>query len=196
MISGYTPEQFQAFAIDVWDGGDINSQIFLANTQIPYPYLIMGGINGIMVDYNCTYDLVFVIGGDGVIIYRGDYEDTAVQNAIDQGITDLNSPSAVGDTPAAQHRLLDGYPNPFNPRTRIPYELAGDSGSAQVNLQILDLRGRVVKTLVNTVQAVGQRYEATWNGTDDSGRRMPSGAYMSRLTVGGQTQARMLTLVK
>ena len=56
--------------------------------------------------------------------------------------------------------------------------------------------GRIVRTLVDEVQVVGQRYEATWNGTDDSGRRMPSGAYMSRLTVGDQTQARMLTLVK
>lgn len=196
MISGYSPDQFQAFAIDVWDGVDLNSQIFLANTNITYPYLMFGGINGIMVDYNCTYDLVFVIGGDGVIIYRGDYEDTVVQAAIDQGIGALNGPSAVGDTPAAKHSLLNGYPNPFNPQTRIPYVLGGESGSAQVNLQILDLRGRVIKTLVNTVQAVGQRYEATWNGTDDSGRRMPSGAYMSRLTVGGQTQARMLTLVK
>lgn len=196
MISGYSPDQFQAFAIDVWDGGDVSAQIFLANTLIPYPYLMFGGINGIMVDYNCTYDLVFVIGGDGVIIYRGAYSDAVVQAAIDQGITALNDPTAVGDTPAAKHQLLDGYPNPFNPRTRIPYELGGATGSARVHLQILDIRGRVVRTLVDEVQAVGQRYEVTWNGTDDSGRRMPSGAYMSRLTVGDQTQARLLTLVK
>ena len=196
MISGYSPEQFQAFAIDVWDGGDLSAEIFLANTLIPYPYLMFGGINGIMVDYNCTYDLVFVIGGDGTIIYRGAYSDAAVQGAIDEGIAALSGPTAVGDTPAAGHQLLDGYPNPFNPRTRIPYELGGSEGSAPVHLQILDIRGRVVRTLVDEVQAVGQRYEVTWNGTDDAGRRMPSGAYMSRLTVGDQTQARLLTLVK
>jgi hypothetical protein len=197
MISGYSPDQFQAFAIDVWDGAELNGEIFIANAQITYPYLMFGGINGIMSDYHCTYDLVFVIGGDGVIIYRGDYEDTIVQSAINQGIADLNSPAAVGDTPSAQHRLLDGYPNPFNPRTRIPYELASTAGgSAKVTLQILDLRGRVVKTLVNQVQALGQHYEAIWNGTDETGRRMPSGAYMSRLTVGDQSQGKMLTLVK
>ncbi len=197
MISGYSPDQFQAFAIDVWDGDEINAEIFIANAQITYPYLMFGGINGIMSDYNCTYDLVFVIGGDGVIIYRGDYEDTIVQTAIDQGIADLNAPAAVGDTPAARHRLLDGYPNPFNPQTRIPYELASTAGgSTRVTLQILDLRGRIVKTLVNRVQAGRQHYEATWNGTDETGRRMPSGAYMSRLTVGDQSQAKMLTLVK
>ncbi len=197
MISGYSPDRFQAFAIDVWDGDEINASIFIANAEITYPYLMFGGINGIMSDYHCTYDLVFVIGGDGVIIYRGDYEDTIVQAAIDQGLADLNAPSAVGDTPPARHRLLDGYPNPFNPQTRIPYELAGTSGgSVRVTLQILDLRGRIIKTLVNQVQAVGQHYEATWNGTDETGRRMPSGAYMSRLTVENQSQAKMLTLVK
>jgi len=194
--NGYSPDEFQAFAVDVWDGNELNADIFIANAQITYPYLMYGGINGIMVDYNCTYDLVFVIGGDGIIIFRGFYDDTEVKAAIDQGIEELGAPSAVGDTPATQHRLLDGYPNPFNPQTRIPYELGGSSGSERVTLQILDLRGRVVKTLVDDAQAVGQRYEATWNGTDEGGRRMASGAYMSRLTVGSETQARMLTLVK
>ncbi len=204
MISEYSPDQFQAFAVDVWDGNELNAEIFIANAQITYPYLMYGGINGIMVDYNCFYDLVFVIGGDGIIIYRGVYDDTIVQAAIDQGIVDLDSLAPVGDTPMARHRLLNGYPNPFNPQTRIPYELGDASGSGNgsgngselVTLQILDLRGRVVKTLVHGVKTVGQRYEATWNGTDETGRRMPSGAYVSRLTVGGQSQARMLTLVK
>lgn len=196
MISGYSPDKFQAVAIDVWDGGDQEALIFLANSNMTYPYLMFGGINGIMTDYNCTYDLVFVIGGDGIIIYRGDYSDAVVMAAIDQGIADLDEPSPVGDTPAAAHRLLDGYPNPFNPLVRIPFELGGDSGTEQVRLEILDLKGRVVKTLVQGSRGTGQRYEASWNGTDESGRRMPSGAYMSRLTVGDQSQARMLTLIK
>jgi len=194
--NGYSPDEFQAFAVDVWDGGDLQAAIFVSNSGITYPFLMYGGINGIQVDYDCLYDIVFVIGGDGIITYRGDYSDAAVQAAIDQGIEDLDAPTPVGDTPAVQHRLLDGYPNPFNPQTRIPYELGAGAGSLQVTLQILDLRGRVVKTLVQGPQAVGQRYEATWNGTDEGGRRMPSGAYMSRLTVDGQSQARLLTLVK
>jgi hypothetical protein len=199
MISGYSSDQFQAFAIDVWDGGDLSAEIFLANANITYPYLMLGGINGIMTSYQCQYDIVFVIGGDGIIIYRGEYADGApVQAAIDQGIAELDGTSAVGDIPATKHRLLDGYPNPFNPRTSIPYELAAGSGTGteRVSLQILDLRGRVVKTLVDGTKAVGQRYEAVWDGTDAAGRRMPSGAYMSRLTVGGESQAKLLTLVK
>jgi len=196
MISGYSSDQFQAFAIDVWDGNEIAAQIFLASSGITYPFLMFGGINGIMTDYNCQYDIVFVIGGDGIILYRGDYGDAIVQAAIDQGIEELGDPSPVADLPGAQHRLLDGYPNPFNPQTRIPYELGGVGSTENVTLQILDLRGRVVKTLVNGQQAVGQRYEAIWNGTDEGGRRMSSGVYMSQLTVGGQSQSKLLTLVK
>lgn len=180
----------------MWDGDDISASIFLANAQVTYPYLMLGGINGIMADYDCFYDLLFIIGGDGIIIYRGHYDEETVRTAIDQGIADLDGTSAVGDTPSASHRLLDGYPNPFNPRVRIPYELGGAASSDHVILQILDLRGRVVRTLVDGVQATGQRYEATWDGTDETGQRMPSGAYMSRLSVNGQNQARMLTLVK
>jgi len=196
MLSQYSPDQVQAFAIDVWDGGDVPASIFIANAEITYPYLMFGGINGIQADYNCLYDIVFVIGGDGKIIYRGDYSDAVVSAIIDQGIADLDNTSAVGDTPALGHVLLDGYPNPFNPQVRIPFELGGDSGTETVKLEILDVRGRVVKTLVDGDRSAGQRYEATWNGTDDTGRRMPSGAYMSRLTVGGQSQAKLLTLVK
>ena len=72
MFSGYSPDQFQAFTIDVWDGDEISASIFLANSQVTYPYLMFGGINGIMADYNCLYDLLFIVGGDGIIIYRGE----------------------------------------------------------------------------------------------------------------------------
>ena len=195
MLAQYSSDQVQAFAIDVWDGGDLQASIFLANSQITYPYLMFGGIAGIQVDYDCLYDIVFVIGGDGTIIYRGDYSDAAVSAAIDQGIEDLGGISSVGDTPGARHALLDGYPNPFNPQVRIPFELGGE-GTRTVRLEILDIRGRMVKTLVEGDRPAGQRHEVPWDGTDDSGRRMPSGAYMSRLTVDGQSQARLLTLVK
>ena len=54
---GYSADEFQAFAVDVWDGNDLNAAIFIANSQITYPFLMYGGINGIMSDYNCSYDI-------------------------------------------------------------------------------------------------------------------------------------------
>ena len=81
--------------------------------------------------------------------------------------------------------------------TSIPFELAEGQGEVAVKLDILDVRGRLVRTLVDGQRAGGQRHEVMWNGTNESGQRMPSGTYMSRLRVKGmEPQARLLTLVK
>jgi len=154
-----------------------------------------GGQAGILTDYDCNYDYFFIIGGDGIIKWRGGWNPTAMTAAFDSAIAELDV-SPVLDVPANAHQLLANYPNPFNPMTRIPYELAGGSSSVTVRLEIMDLRGRLVKTLVQAQRQTGQRYEAVWDGTNAQGRRMPSGTYLSRLQVGGVQQSRFLTLVK
>ena len=156
---------------------------------------MFGGQAGILSDYNCNYDYFFIIGGDGIIKWRGNWDEVAMTVAIDAAIAEL-SPSPVPDVPAGGHRLLANYPNPFNPMTRIPYDLDDSAGSANVRLEILDVRGRLVKTLVQGRQTTGQRYEALWDGTNEQGRQMASGTYVSRLQVDGIPQSRFLTLVK
>lgn len=182
--------------MDVWDGTPSQVQIFTTNSGFTHPVLMLGGQNGIMTAYNCGYDYAFVIGGDGIIKWRGGPTSPSLPAAVADAVAELNS-SAAPEGPLARHRLLPGYPNPFNPLTNIPFELAEGSGEIQVKLDILDVRGRVVATLVDGFRSGGQRYEATWNGTDQSGRKMPSGAYMSRLSIDGLApQSRLLTLVK
>lgn len=88
---------------------------------------------------------------------------------------------------------LDGnYPNPFTPATNIQYALSDD---ASVRLDITDLMGRSVATLVDTRQAA-RSYTVTWDGTTDSGARAPGGVYIYRLTANGSMQTRQLTLVR
>lgn len=185
----------QALAIDVWDGGENQVNIFVANANIDYPILMYGGQAGILTDYNCNYDYFFIIGGDGIIKWRGDWDEAAMTAAFDSAIAEL-SPAPVNDVPAEHHQLLANYPNPFNPMTRIPYVLGEGTGSAAVRLEILDVRGRLVKTLVQAQQATGQRYEVMWDGTNGAGRQVPSGTYLSRLRIDGIPQTRFLTLVK
>lgn len=184
------------FAVDVWDGTPAQVAIFTNSSGFTHPVLMMGNQNGINSAYNCNSDYVFVIGADGIIKWRGTPTNSGLAPAVASAVAE-NSTSAVGDGPVARHQLLAGYPNPFNPMTSIPFELAEGQGNVAVKLDILDVRGRVVRTLVDGHRAGGMRHQVTWDGTDQTGQRVPSGTYMSRLQVQGmKPQARPLTLVK
>jgi hypothetical protein len=62
----------------------------VANSGISFPYLMFAASGGVLTGYNCTYDTMFVIGGDRTILFRGLYNDTLVRAAIDQGISELD----------------------------------------------------------------------------------------------------------
>jgi len=156
---------------------------------------MQGYAAGVTTDYDCTFDIYFVIDSDGIIRYRGDFDDVLIRAALDTAIAALGV-SATDDVPAAGHLLQANYPNPFNPRTVIPFELAPGAGEAAVRLEILDLRGAVVATLLAGPRSRGQRHTAMWDGTDQTGRRLASGVYLARLRVDGISRSRPLTLLK
>ena len=83
-------------------------------------------------------------------------------------------------------------PNPFNPRTTISWDL-GRSG--QTRLQVVDLRGRLVATLVDDVLPAGA-HDVVWAGKNDQGVEMPSGVYLSRLETAGQVVHGRMMLVR
>jgi len=194
-VNTYPANQNQSLAIDTWDGTEQLVNIFAANAGVSYPILMNGGQAGILTDYACNYDYFFVIGGDGLIKWRGDWFDPGMQAALDGAIAAL-TPSPVGDVPTNANHLLANYPNPFNPQTAIPYDLGTGPETAAVRLEIVDLRGRLVKTLVRERQAGGQHYEVIWNGTDEAGNTVPSGSYLARLVVDGVAEVQGLTLLK
>ena len=101
--------------------------------------------------------------------------------------------SAAGDDglPRAT-RLLGNVPNPFNPLTEISFDLAR-AGRAQ--LDIFDLRGRLVTRLVDEVLPVGT-HTCRWDGRDAQGHGVASGAYLVRLRQGGVVQERKMLLVR
>ncbi len=195
IANSYDSSVIELFAIDVWDGSPAQAQIFPDNSGFSYPVLMLGNQNGIPSDYNCGIDYVFIIGGEGIIQWRGYPNSSGLEAAVSDAVDALATSAAP--VPLAGNKLLPCYPNPFNPMTNIPFEIAGDSGNVNVKLEILDVRGRVVQTIASGSFARGERHQATWNGTDRSGRRVPSGTYMSRLRVeGAEPQSRLLTMVK
>ena len=94
-------------------------------------------------------------------------------------------------------RLLANYPNPFNPETWIPYQLAVPS---DVMVRIYGVDGGLVRTLALGHQGVGV-YEsrsraAYWNGKNAQGEPVASGVYFYTLTAGDFTATRKMLIRK
>ncbi|MFH1843890.1 MAG: choice-of-anchor D domain-containing protein [bacterium] len=89
--------------------------------------------------------------------------------------------------------LLPNYPNPFNPRTTIRYELAEPN---VVVLRVYDVTGQLIRVLRNGVQVEAGRHEVIWHGRDELGRPVASGTYFARLEAGNFVQTRRMVLVR
>jgi len=101
--------------------------------------------------------------------------------------------TAAPDTPSATvARLGANRPNPFNPATTIPYELPR---AGRARLALYDAAGRLVRTLVDAEVAAGA-HAPRWDGRDEAGRPVGSGAYFARLTFAGASQTRSLLLAR
>jgi hypothetical protein len=92
-----------------------------------------------------------------------------------------------------QFALHPNIPNPFNPTTRIRYEIPQ---ATTVRVSIFDVRGRLVRTLVDNRSLPAGRYEEIWNGLDDRGKNASSGVYFYRLTTPQFEQTRKMALLR
>jgi hypothetical protein len=111
------------------------------------------------------------------------------------GILTIDTVTAVNDDAGALPKatiIAAIYPNPFNPRTTIEFELAE---AGQIELAIYDVSGRLVRAMDSSSRSAG-RYQATWDGQDDAGRAVPSGTYFCRLNTAQGSQTKKLTLAR
>ncbi|MFQ5603534.1 MAG: DNRLRE domain-containing protein [bacterium] len=91
-----------------------------------------------------------------------------------------------------EFQLQQNYPNPFNLSTRIDFTLPAKS---KVLLQIFNLKGQKVRTLLKQEKPAGQ-HKITWDGRDDRGLIAASGVYVYRLQAGKLKKTKMMTLIK
>ena len=89
--------------------------------------------------------------------------------------------------------LYQNVPNPFNPTTLIPYDVAGSGG--RVSLKIFDVSGRLVRTLVDEEQTAGRKI-AMWDGKNERGHNIASGVYFYRLRAPGFEKTLKMTFVQ
>ena len=107
------------------------------------------------------------------------------------GTTDTGDGDAV-DAPPMKTALHANVPNPFNPTTRIAFDLAT---SGHLRLDVYDAAGRLVRTLVNG-ETVAGRHVATWTGIDEAGVRVASGVYFYRLDAPDYQATRKMVLLQ
>ena len=94
-------------------------------------------------------------------------------------------------------KLLPNYPNPFNPETWIPFQLAND---ADVRLKIYDSNGVLIRRLNLGYRPAGFYMDKTkavyWDGRSETGERVASGVYFYQLHAGDFTSTRRMVILK
>lgn len=111
---------------------------------------------------------------------------------LEQGGSSLALNQASLELPAPMAVALSASPNPFNPRVSIRFSLPE---AGHVQLQVFDLRGRLVRTLMDQQHAQGTD-TVLWQGDDDQGRALASGVYQLRLTAAGSLAETRVTLLR
>ena len=115
--------------------------------------------------------------------------------AFKQGIENLQK--LLASLIPEETALLRNYPNPFNPETWIPYQLAE---SAEVTLTIYDINGQLIRRLAVGHQAAGMYQSrsraAYWDGRNQLGESVASGLYFYTLTADEFTATRRMMILK
>jgi len=108
----------------------------------------------------------------------------------------IEEPPIASDSGEISGPLVYGircHPNPFNPMTNIEFSLPK---AGPVSLQVYDLTGRLVRTLVAEVSYDVGTHTVPWNGTDLTGRVVASGVYFYRLVAEDQRLSGRMVLLK
>jgi flagellar hook assembly protein FlgD len=88
--------------------------------------------------------------------------------------------------------LGGNYPNPFNPETEIVFSM---QNQAQVRLVVYNIKGEVVKELVNSNLSAGE-HRILWRGTDAGGNTVGNGIYYYKMQSGKYTSSGKMVLLK
>ncbi len=138
----------------------------------------------------------YKIGGDWLDFYNyndpSGYQNTG--NFCIKGLTVTDTLTGIGDNPGSLNEELLGQnsPNPFVSQTKISFSLPE---SAHISLHIYNLAGQKVCTLIDG-QALAGSHTITWDGTDNTGKRLEPGIYVYRLITPQGSAVRKMVLAK
>ena len=137
---------------------------------------------------------------DVIVVRRALNELEAIReksDSVKMTVQFLRAWLANADQDVRETRLLPNYPNPFNPETWIPYQLAK---AADVSVTIYDVGGRLVRTVSVGFKPVGyyltRERAAYWDGRNKAGEPVSSGVYFLRFLAGDFTTTQRVVIVK
>jgi len=165
------------------------------DNQNPTDPAVSGGDSFDLADVGLPYARFVKLTDIGDLKQEGDFNGDFDLDAIVAVNSAEQAPTSVaggGDTQPPGFSLAQNYPNPFNPVTRIDFTVAQ---AANVALQVYNLKGQLVRTLLNQSFLPGT-YSTMWDGTDRLGRQVATGVYVYKLKVGGRSLARRLTVIR
>jgi hypothetical protein len=112
-------------------------------------------------------------------VYSGGYQSALSEDAIIEHI----QTNTEGIIIPVKTELSGNYPNPFNPTTTIKFGLKED---CDVNIKIYNIKGSVVKTLVDGEMNAAY-HEVVWDGKDNAGKQVGSGLYFYKMISEGNS---------
>jgi len=107
-------------------------------------------------------------------------------------VNDVNAVLETGEGVPTEYALGQNFPNPFNASTRIEFALRQ---GGHTKLEVFNILGQNISTLVDEYLPAGSQ-SASWNGTNATGKVVPSGLYFYRLTAGEYTEMKKMVLMK
>ncbi len=182
-----------------WFGPDGNGRD-VSNQAHPMPSApgqsVIGKIGDSGQPFFIGKHVSFVLDTTGTLILG--YNDNQLFDNYGYYVAFINiksgSPTKVGvnNKTITNYSLSQNYPNPFNPSTNINYTMPA---TAKVQIRIYDINGNLINNLVDNIESAGN-HVAQWNGKNQNGTTVASGAYFYQIQIGDFVQAKKMILLK
>ncbi len=178
-VIGGVPSSFSA-PVSKMEEYDPVTDTWVAKTNMPTARLfhVEGTVNG----------KIYIVGGS--LTGLPTVSPTGALEVFDPDF--ISSVKADAENHPRSFMLYQNFPNPFNPQTRIKYELPQAS---KVVLKVYNIVGQEICTLVDEVKPAGL-FEVVWDSRDNTGHWVASGVYLYRVEVQGFVQTRKMLLLE
>jgi hypothetical protein len=157
-------------------------------------YNTTGETNGIHLSTtsldNATFQWTAPVSGTGTVkLYFAGHQGSTSGANTDITLTATEQATGIDDQPVIPNdfAVLNNYPNPFNPRTTIHFEMPQ---AGHITLDIYDVQGKKVAALYKGFSEAG-KHDISWNAS-----AQPSGIYFCRLVTDGESLSKIITLLK